>query len=233
MEQTTSSSPGVFSTYTGNDALTNVAANGICDLRRDVAKSESDIKTAILQQSLSNSQEFCAVNKSVHDAECNIVKNAADISQRDSIALAAIERDLQNRLHETRQVLTSLIGDKTERIIDRFDRDTVDLKNQMRIFEMSASEKFCDIKSQVKDSERRILDQLSANKLDEKNEIIDSLRQERTNDKFAYQFGLQNQDISYLKQMINSVDQNQKFSSKVTQFGTGNLATPTQTANQG
>ncbi len=32
---------------TGNDALTEVAANGICDLRRDVAKSEADIERAL------------------------------------------------------------------------------------------------------------------------------------------------------------------------------------------
>ncbi len=209
-------------TVTGNDALTAVAAEGICDLRRDVAKCEADVKDTIHNQSLAFGAEFCSLGKKVGEVECTILKNAADIAHRDSLHLASVERDLQNRVHESRQVLTALISDKTDNI-----------KDQLRAFEMSASEKFCSVKTEIKDSERRILDRLYADKLDEKNEIIESLRHERNNDRFNYQFGLQNAEINYMKQMMGSIEQNQRFSSKTVQFGTGNLAGTAQTANQG
>ena len=188
----------------GNDALTSVAANGICDLRRDVAKSEADIKEAV-------GRGFCETLKSIGDAECAISKNAMDIAHRSTIHLNSVERDIQNRVLENRQVFTAEL-------------------NQL---ERSLSEKLCDIKSDGRENTRLILDRLTQDKLDEKNEIIDSLRHERAHDKYAHLFALQNQELSSLKQMINSVEQTQRFSSKTVQFGAGNVAIPTQTANQG
>ncbi len=79
----------------------------------------------------------------------------------------------------------------------------------------------------------RILSQMSANKYDALKDELDETRLEcRTRD-HAHAFALQNQEIASLKQMIGSVEQTQRFSSKTVQFGAGNVAIPTQTANQG
>ncbi len=89
------------------------------------------------------------------------------------------------------------------------------------------------MKADGRDNTRLILDRLYADKLDEKNEVIESLRHERYADRHAHQIALQNYELASLKQMINSVEQTQRFSSKTVQFGTGNLAGTAQTANQG
>jgi len=198
-----------------------------------VAKSEADIKEAIMSGQQRLFQEFCLTNKNIGDgfcstlkaigdSECSIIKNESDIAQRATIHLNSVERDLQNRILENRAILLQDNATKTDRVLDR-----------MNEFERSNAEKLCDIKSQIKDSERRILDQMCADKLDEKNSLIAELRAEKTCNSYNHQFALQNQHLDYLKQMINSVEQNQKFSSKVVQFGAGNLAGTAQTANQG
>lgn len=186
------------------DCFTPIIMNTVAELRRDVAKSEADIKAF-------EAHEFCDLGKTV--------LNDGSITR---LNLANAERDLQNRIHETRvealktnTELSRYLADKSEQI-----------KERLTNFERSVDDKFCGIKTEIKDSERRILDKLTS-------ETIDSLRHEKYADRHAYQFGLQNQEIANLKNMINSVEQHQKFSSKVTQFGAGNVALPTQTANQG
>jgi len=232
--ETVNSSTGYVGAYSSsNDALTGVAAYGICDLRRDIAKAESDLRETIHNQSLVQGTEFCAVNKSIHEAECNVIKNDNDIAHRNTIHLNSVERDLQNRILENRQVLTSIIGDKTDRVLDRIDREAIDLKNQLRAFEMSNAEKFCELKTEGFKNTQKILDELAKNKYDAIKDELDETRLSKYHDKSGYQFALQNQEIASLKQMINSVEQNQKFSSKTVQFGTGNLAGTAQTANQG
>lgn len=246
-------------TSTSNDYLSWLAANQIAELRRDVAKSEADLKHF-------NGNHFCEIEKSIGDAECNVsrkigdaecsinknvddvenhlidrmgtyaadnFKNQSDIAQRYTGQLNAAERDLQNRIHENRFVLTKEIGDKNDRTIDTLGRDFTDVKNQLRYFEASNAEKFCDLKTQGLLNTQKVLDELAKNKYDALKDELDEERSKRHFDKYASDFALQSQDINYLKQMISSVEQTQKFSSKTTQFGTGNLAGTAQTANQG
>lgn len=198
----------------GTDPLAWMAANQTADLRRDVAKSEADLSKQIGEAECRILSEVgdaeCGILSKVGEAECTLLKSQADIAHRNTIHLNSVERDLQNRILENRQISTKELND----------------------VERSLSEKLCDIKADAKDNTRLILDRLYADKLDEKNEIIESLRHERSHDRHAHAFALQNQELSYLKQMINSVEQTQKFSSKTVQFGAGNVAIPTQTANQ-
>lgn len=231
-ETQASNFPGYFSTNNGDQLaasialagltkespLDEVAANGVCNLREQVSKAEASLKDTIHAQSIANGAEFCGLNKAVL-SDGSLTR----------LNLANAERDLQNRIHEAR--LEAL---KTNTELSKYLSDKSDIvKEKISAFERNVDENFCKVRTEIKDSERRILDRLSADKLDEKNEIIESLRHERYADKSAYQFGLQNQEIATLKQMINSVEQTQKFSSKTVQFGAGNVAIPTQTANQG
>lgn len=200
-----------YAAKTSNDALTEVCANGIYDTKSTIMAG-----IHLLEKSLGDG--FCDTAKSIGEvkceigkSECEILKNAGDIAHRNTIALSSLERNLQKEI--------ALEGDKT--------------RTQLYAFERAAAEEFCKVKTEALLNTQKILDRLSADKLDEKQEIIDSLRHERYADKHNHLFALQNQELAFLKQSINSVEQNQRFSSKTVQFGAGNVAIPTQTANQG
>ncbi len=103
------------------------------------------------------------------------------------------------------------------------------ISNRINDFERSVDEKICTLRTEAKDNTRVILDRLSADKLDEKNELIDELRHSNRHKDQTLLFSNQ---LNELKSMVNSVEQNQRISSKIVQFG-ANVATPTQTSNQG
>jgi hypothetical protein len=186
----------------------------------------------------------CSVNKEVGDAECAIIdrmgtyaqdnfKNQSDIAQRQSAALAAVERDLSNRIHESRFLLSKEISDKADRLADKSDSQFTDIKNQLRYFETSVAKQFCHLETEGLKNTSKILETLAANKYDALKDEVDAIRADRYADKYGYNFALQNQELAYLKNMIGSVEQNQKFGSKTVQFGAGNQAGTAQTANQG
>lgn len=186
----------------------------------------------------------CSIIKEINDAECDLIdrmgtyaqdnfKNQSDIAQRQSIALTAMERDIQNRLHETRFILSKDIADRTERISDKSDAQFANVKDQLRYFETSVAKQFCHIETEGLKNTSKILETLAANKYDALKDEVDSIRADRHSDKYSYSFALQNQELAYLKNMIGSVEQTQRFGSKTVQFGTGNTAGTAQTANQG
>lgn len=231
----------------GNDYMSWLTANQISEVRRDVAKSEADIKHMLgdgfcsIEKSIGDSE--CAISKEVGDAECNILrkvgdsaceaqKDRSDIAQRQSSHLSSVERDLQNRIHETRFILSKEIGDKNDRTIDILGAGLTDVRNQLRYFETSTAEKFCDLKTQGLLNTQKILDEMAKNKYDALKDELDETRAYRHADKHAYNFALAQNEINSLKAMVNSVEQTQRFSSKTVQFGAGNVAIPTQTANQ-
>jgi hypothetical protein len=186
----------------------------------------------------------CNINKEVGDAECAIIdrmgtyaqdnfKNQSDIAGSIKGQLTDLERDLQNRIHENRFLLSKEISDKTARLEDKSYEQFTDVKNQLRYFETSVAKQFCHLETEGLKNTSKILETLAANKYDALKDEVDAIRADRYADKYGYNFALQNQELNSLKQMINSVEQTQKFNSKTVQFGAGNVATPTQTANQG
>lgn len=225
METTASHFPGYFTTDSRNsynDGLTELAAKGAMDNCYRTAKSEADIKASILtgvhllEKSIGDG--FCDTAKSIGEvkceiskSECEILKNAGDIAHRNTIALSSLERNLQKEI--------ALEGDKT--------------RTQLYAFERAAAEEFCKIKTEGLLNTQKILERLSADTLDRKNDRINELMHDKTHSAYTHQFALQNAHLDYLKQSINSIEQNQRFSSKTVQFGAGNVAIPTQTANQG
>ena len=199
----------------------------------------------------SYASEFCELEKSLGDAECHLLdrmgtyaqdsfKNASDIAQRQALSQTAMERDLQNRIHENRFFLTKEISDsakyleaKSERASDKADAEFTNLKDQLRYFETSVAKQFCQIETEGLRNTSKILETLAANKYDALKDEVDAIRADRYADKYGYNFALQNQELNSLKQMINSVEQSQRFGSKTVQFGAGNSAGTAQTANQG
>jgi hypothetical protein len=245
-------------TETTNQTQTMETTNYHSDLGWKIAKAEADIKEALLEGFCETEKSVgdaeCSIIKTVGDAECSINKNVdeaesrivdrlgtyaydaakdrSDIAQRYSAQLNAVERDLQNRVHENRQVLTKEIADKADRTTDLLRGDVIDVKNQLRSFETSAAKSFCDLETQGLKNTTKILEKLAADKYDALKDELDEERSKRHFDRYASNFNLQAQEMNYLKNMLNSVEQNQRFSSKTVQFGAGNVAIPTQTANQ-
>lgn len=176
----------------------------VAELRKDIGDVECGIKESILSQSLSNGQEFCAVNKNISDhAHRNVIEILTNRS-----ALKDVECNFSNKMSDEISIV----------------------KAQINSFQRDTDHQFCEVKSLIKDSTAIIMKQLADDKLDEKNDEIAKLRSknERLEDRFII-----SQELNGLKTMINSVEQNQRFNSKTVQFGTGNVALPTQTANQG
>lgn len=234
-------------------------STGFCDLE----KSIGDAKSILLMRAGDSEARLSALVASgegkviteVNDAESTLLdkmgdiaydnaKNHSDIASRQASALTSMERDLQNRIHENRSYILKEIGDKSSRTEDIINNNALrvadqssaqfgDLKNQLRYFEVSTTEKFGRLETEGLKNTSRILETIAANKYDALKDEVDAIRSDRYADKYGYNFALQNQELNYLKNMIGSVEQNQRFGSKTVQFGTGNTAGTAQTANQG
>jgi hypothetical protein len=225
----------------------------------DVQQAIGDAKASILTRVGDNEARLGAlvshaegtITTEVNDAECAIIdkmggvaadlnKNLSDIALRQAVALNEVERDLQNRIHESRQIATKELSDatrylemKTERVSDKSDAQFANAIRQLSSFEISVAKQFGALEVEGLKNTSKILETLSANKYDALKDEVDAIRADRYADKYGYNFALQNQELNSLKQMINSVEQSQRFGSKTVQFGTGNLAGTAQTANQG
>jgi hypothetical protein len=193
----------------------------------------------------------CSIIKEVNDAEMNVIdrlgsyaaadiKNQSDIASRTAGQLTDLERDLQNRIHETRFLLSKEISDKSEglankveKVSDKSDAQFANVKDQLRYFETSVAKQFCHLETEGLKNTSKILETLAANKYDALKDEVDAIRADRYADKYGYNFALQSQELNSLKQMINSVEQTQKFNSKTVQFGNANRSGTDQTANQG
>lgn len=194
-----------------DNCLDEMIANGVQRLQHDVP----EVKNAIADKVNAAMAQDNANARSMEHMICGTERNLAE-GQRE------IQRDVvQNRFE----------GVQSEnRIIRQIDTETDIIKERLTNFERSTDKQFCETNMAIKDSERRILDRLTSDKIDEKNDLIAELRAKCARTEDTLSFSNQNNE---LKSMINSVLQEQKFSSKVTQFGLGNVALPTQTANQG
>lgn len=190
--------------------LEEVIANGVHQIGRDVP----EVKNAIADKVNAAMAQDNANARSMEHMVCATERNLAE-GQREVL------RDVvQNRFE----------GVQSEnRIIRQIDAETDIIKERLTNFERSTDKQFCETNMNIKDSERRILDRLYSDKLDEKNDEIARLRAKCARTEDVLSFSNQNNE---LKSMINSIAQEQRFSSKTVQFGTGNLAGTAQTANQ-
>lgn len=205
-------------TVTSDDILDEIAVTQIANTRHDVATAASSLKDNIHLQAIANEKGFC------HSDEVTN-QNGRFLDNH----LSNVERDLQNRIFETQKEALEAKCAVLTKVAD----ESKYLSNQSRNFEVSVDKQFCEVKEEGYKNTQKILDQMAANKYDAAKDELDETRLELWNLKSASNFALQNQEIANLKNMINSVEQTQKFSSKTVQFGAGNVALPTQTANQG
>lgn len=196
----------------------------------DNAKNHSDIAARQAQDSSTNAY--------------NSMKAQADIAADQAAQATQFERDLQNRVHESRMILAKEIGDKASRtediinsnalrVADQINGQFTDIKNQLRYMETDSIKQFAALEVAGLKNTATVLEVLSANKYDALKDEVDAIRADRHSDRFGYQFALQGQELNYLKQSIGSVENNQRFGSKTVQFGTGNTSGTAQTANQG
>lgn len=219
---------------------TPVIIASISDVRSDIGCAKSDLRESIAQHAqhlqnrlgdaegktqaqITGAERFLA--KEITDTRSHVLTDGSTTR----FNLANVERDLQNRIHETRLEALKTAKDVENRITD-FER------NSDRNFRdvLIKQEKIAgDAKFEAEKNTRVITDRLDAYERRSLKDELDETRLENMKLGFGSQFALANQEVANLKSMVNSVDQNQRFSSKVSQFGAGNVALPNQVANQG
>lgn len=189
------------------DCFAPIIMDNVASMRRDIAKTEADIKEALAAQTQFQAGQFCDIGKSVQ-SEGALTR----------LSLTNAERDLQNRIAETRLEALNTAKQVNDRIT---------------AFERNADMQFRDVFINIEKNTQKIIDKVAHNMETSLRDELEKERIGRLRDGFGSNFALADQRISNLSNMINSIDQTQKFGSKVTQFGAGNVATPVQTANQG
>ena len=219
-----------------------------CDLNQQVAAYGTQTIKAVGDAQCDINKEIAAYGttnlKAIGDGTCAVIdkvsqialadfKDRSDIAQRQALASNLVERDIQNNLSSGRQFLTTQIHDQADRVDDHASLNFVDLKNQLRQTEEGMLLGFADTKYEGLKNTSAILEKMGNDKYDNMKDKIDALREEKEYHRMNYGLALQNQEISSLKQLMNSVEQNQQFASKTVQFGTGNTSGTAQTANQG
>jgi len=211
--------------------------DGVATLLQKVGAASCDILTKV-------GETECSVIDKISSVNMADFKDRSDIAQRQAAALNQVERDLQNRVHENRQIIVKEIADQTASINGQAKDSYIDIKNQLSALALDQANKFAiaaleQAKStamlQLESAKQTasILETLGRDKYDNMKDKIDALREECERGKWLHGLALQNAEITSLKNMVNSVDQNQRFASKTVQFGTGNTAGTAQTANQG
>lgn len=162
----------------------------------------------------------------------DIRKEIGDLGNEFQMALQASDnanqanfRDLDNRLcaseKETMQMGFALSTQGFQ--------NTQAVKDQLTAMGSKIDSQFCAVNGAIMASTQTILNQLCADKLDEKNDLIDTLRAEKNH---LTQIGAFNTALSGVYQAIGNLSQKQDLTNQTIQFGTGNVSTPTATNNQ-
>jgi hypothetical protein len=190
------------------------------------ASAEFNVSQALQTKALTDQSSTDALNNAIG------IKALTDQASATLAQMTSFERDTNNRIHENRWLTTKEIHDQADLVSSKAADSFIDIKNQLRGIELAQATQFGELKYEGLKGTTTILEKLGADKYDNMKDKIDALREECERGKWNLGLALQNAEISSMKNMINSVDQNQRFTSKTVQFGAGNVATPTQTANQ-
>lgn len=142
-----------------------------------------------------------------------------------SAAHASEVRDLESRF-----LLANRIGDLERGAQERFFQlqtkgleNTIAIKDQICEFEHHVDHEFCTIRKEISDSTRLVLERLTQDKLDDKNDEIANLRRER--DGINQQLLFSNQ-FNAMNSIIANLSNEQKLTNKIVQLGAGNTAIP-------
>ena len=108
----------------------------------------------------------------------------------------------------------------------------LDAAKQYADLKYTGTQQYGDLKFEGLKNTSTILEKMGADKYDNMKDKIDALREECEREKWRTGVALQNAEISSIKQLIGSVEQNQRFASKTVQFGTGNFSGTSQAGNQ-
>lgn len=225
-----------------SDVCGQVTMGQVAELRRDVAKAESDIRQSILTQQVSNSSEFCAINKHVSDeSRSNMeeilenraaIKDAACMIDKSVLENRSELKDVRFQLHDNIRNVGDEVKETRWKLGEKMNREFDVVKERLIGFERSVDKEFCHVKTLIKDGTQIVLNQLASDKLDEKNDEIAELRAKLSHKDLSHNNQIVNYELASLKSMINSIEQKQTFSSKTSVFGQGNLTGTAQTANQ-
>ena len=200
------------------------------------AKDKSDIAQ---RQASDMFASQALVSKNFSDtASANSLQNAigmkalTDATAGNLAQMTAFERDTNNRLHETRWLLAKETQDNARFVMTDAHNNLLDIKTDVNNLAKYTADAITSTRLDAQNNTAIILQQLAKDKYDNMKDKIDALRERRECDRYEYGRAFQSQEINSLKQMIGSVEQNQRFSSKTVQFGSGNNAGTNQTGNQ-
>ena len=226
---------------TGNDYEQDDLYGKLIDRMGTYAQADAKDKSDIAQRQAAdmfNSQALIAKDFA-DNASATALQNAIEMkAQTDATAgnlaqMTAFERDTNNRLHETRHLLAKETQDNARYVMTDAHNNLVDIKTDIDNLSEYTADSITNTRLDAQNNTALILQQMSADKYDNMKDKIDALRERREHDRFEYGTAFQAQELNSLKQMIGSVEQNQRFASKTVQVGDSNTSGTNQTANQG
>lgn len=204
---------GLFGGDEGHGGGANVLAGDVAakvvelqnssNLRAEVRDTEAALRETILNQTIGLNSEFRGLEGRIDNAALDAVKAQYEAK------IASLQAT---------NVLERRIDDESEKI-----------RTDIQQFQVSTDKQFCHVNSAIQSSTQTILNHLAADKLDAKNDEIAQLRAERNHLNQTLLFSNQ---LNSINSAINSIEQTQRLSNKVVQFGAGNTAIPVNTQNQ-
>ena len=206
-------------TYAAEDAKnkSDIAQHQASDFFASQALLAKDFSDTAAADSLQNAIEM----KALTDA------TAGNLAQ-----MTAFERDINNELHDTRFLLAKETQDNARYVMTDGHNNLLDIKTDVNDLSQYSADAITSTRLDAQNNTALILQQMGKDKYDNMKDKIDALRERREWDRFEYGTAFQGQEIDSLKQLIGSVEQNQRFAASTAQFGTGNNAGTAQTANQ-
>ena len=237
--ETTLTTSGADNNYGYGNGYGNLYGK-LIDRMGTYAQSDAKDKSDIAQRQASdlfNSQALIAKDFA-DNASSTALQNAiamkalTDATAGNLAQMTAFERDTNNRLHETRHLLAKETQDNARYVMTDAHNNLLDIKTDVNNLAKYTADAITSTRLDAQNNTALILQQMAKDKYDSMKDKIDALRERREYDREEYGRAFQSQEINSLKQMINSVEQNQRFSSKTVQFGTGNTSGTAQTGNQ-
>ena len=225
---------------TGNDYNQDDLYGKLIDRMGTYAQADCKDKSDIAQRQASdmfNSQaliakDFADTAASTALQNAIAMKSLTDATAGSLAQMTAFERDTNNRIHETRHLLAKETQDNARYVMTDAHNNLLDIKTDVNNLAKYTADAITSTRLDAQNNTALILQQMAKDKYDSMKDKIDALRERREYDREEYGRAFQSQEINSLKQMINSVEQNQRFSSKTVQFGTGNTSGTAQTGNQ-
>jgi hypothetical protein len=134
-------SAGYTTDYAGSFAAWNA-----CELRREVAKAESDVRETILNQTIANDKQFCELSKSVVENRHFITQDL--LNAKHELALQAQRAEYESKLATQAAIkeINTSIAHSLERVTDKVAHALEETREDIDALEDQLEECCCEAK---------------------------------------------------------------------------------------